>query len=149
MEQPDLPFAKASDTSRAAAKTASTNAKSVRARVLAYLSPFTTIGVTCDDVERNLGLRPNVASARLWELRRDGAIIDSGQRRATSRGSLAVVWRLRRDGEPADVLECRRLTRLQVAARLRGAMEALEPHDDAAGVREARRLVGEALQAIA
>jgi hypothetical protein len=50
-------------------------------------------GMTCDDVESATGLRHQTASARVNELGRLGAIVDSGERRATASGRKAIVWR--------------------------------------------------------
>jgi hypothetical protein len=49
-------------------------------------------GATCDEVEASLGLSHQTASARVWELRRMGRIIDSNARRKTRSGRRAIVW---------------------------------------------------------
>jgi len=54
-------------------------------------------GMICEEIERELGLKHQTASARISELKRDGLIspkIVSGvkQRRPTSSGCLAMVY---------------------------------------------------------
>jgi hypothetical protein len=50
-------------------------------------------GMTCDEVELNLGLRHQTASARINELVKAKYIEDSGERRDTSSGRKATVWK--------------------------------------------------------
>jgi len=49
-------------------------------------------GLTCDEVELQLYLRHQTASARVRELAQKGHIKDSGERRATRSGRTAIVW---------------------------------------------------------
>lgn len=50
-------------------------------------------GGTDDEIEMLLGLRHQTASARRRELVLLGAVEDSGERRVTSSGRMAIVWR--------------------------------------------------------
>jgi response regulator of citrate/malate metabolism len=51
-------------------------------------------GLTCDEIEEQLDLRHQTASARLHELMKLGKIQDSGARRDTRSGRGAIVWRV-------------------------------------------------------
>jgi hypothetical protein len=87
------PFARDSDTSREAAIKMHMEAPTLRARIYRMMNANTLEGLTCDEVERHLGLRHQTASPRVWELRRLGLIKDSGRRRKTRSGRNAVVWK--------------------------------------------------------
>ena len=50
-------------------------------------------GLTCDDLEVWLQGRHQTVSPRVNELRDKGWIVDSGKRRRTRSGRLAIVWR--------------------------------------------------------
>ncbi|HUW10917.1 MAG TPA: hypothetical protein VM537_14395, partial [Anaerolineae bacterium] len=85
-------------TSKAAAITIWPTTGTVRRAVLDLIADSTD-GLTCDDVEAASGLMHQNASARIWELRGKNRkanlpvlLVDSGRRRATRSGSLAVVW---------------------------------------------------------
>jgi hypothetical protein len=58
-------------------------------------------GVTDDDIERLSGLRHQSVSARRNALVRKGLVCDSGERRKTRSGWLAVVW-IFGTGRPLD-----------------------------------------------
>lgn len=90
-EQESLPFAKGSDTSRAAAKSMQTEAAILRDRIYRAIETSDK-GMTCDEVEAKLGLTHQTASARVNELMNTDRIIDSQQRRDTRSGRKAVVW---------------------------------------------------------
>jgi DNA adenine methylase len=64
----------------------------MRVRVLAEIKRHPG-GLTCDDIERILDMRHQTASARIHELMKDGAIIDTGLQRPTRSGANAIVWR--------------------------------------------------------
>jgi hypothetical protein len=49
-------------------------------------------GATCDEIEEELGLKHQTASARVRELSQRGLIVDSGDRRPTRSGRQAIVW---------------------------------------------------------
>lgn len=131
---PGVPFAADSVTSRAAAASAAPNADTTRERMFRHLlaayeqTPRNAApcGLTCDELERLLGIRPNVASARIWELRKAGRVIDSGSYRLTRRNRLATVWRVRLSGENPDAMPSRKWSREELAGRLRAALRSLD-----------------------
>jgi hypothetical protein len=94
------PFARRSDTSRAAAASVEACTGSLRAVVLGYIADNGSWGATCDEVEARSGLSHQTASARVNELRKLGAIVDSGRRRNTRSQRKATVW-LARHAVPA------------------------------------------------
>ena len=49
-------------------------------------------GITCEEIERALGMKHQTASARIAELRRDGFIVDTGRRQPTTSGRPARVY---------------------------------------------------------
>jgi hypothetical protein len=65
-----------------------------RLRLICYRFIFAckAHGATCDEVEVALDLRHQTASARLYELKNQRAIVDSGWRRPTRSGRSAAVW---------------------------------------------------------
>jgi predicted ArsR family transcriptional regulator len=50
-------------------------------------------GLTCDEVEQDLNLRHQTASARIRELAQHGLLVDSQERRRTRAGRSAAIWR--------------------------------------------------------
>lgn len=97
MAQPQLPFARYSDTSRAAAGSMKSSAQTIRARILELIQGNGDLGSTCDEIECYLELTHQTASARVWELKgnpagQEARIRDSGARRATRSGRKATVW---------------------------------------------------------
>jgi predicted ArsR family transcriptional regulator len=50
---------------------------------------------TSDEVARNIGLLPHQVIKRMSDLRNEGAVIDSGDRRRTRTGRPAAVWKLK------------------------------------------------------
>jgi hypothetical protein len=50
-------------------------------------------GLTCDEVELQLGLRHQTASARINELIKGAYVEDAGERRNTTSGRKATVWK--------------------------------------------------------
>lgn len=67
----------------------SLDAQTWRARVYACIAAEPS---TCDEVEQRLAARHQTVSARIYELARDGAIVDTGDRRLTTSGRYAAVW---------------------------------------------------------
>jgi predicted Rossmann fold nucleotide-binding protein DprA/Smf involved in DNA uptake len=57
-------------------------------RIVRFLS---TQPATCCEVENALGMRHQTASARLSELKRDGRVFRTGERRKTDSGRYAAV----------------------------------------------------------
>jgi hypothetical protein len=49
-------------------------------------------GATCDEIEVGLGMLHQTASSRINQLARDGWLRDTGDRRETRTGRLAIVW---------------------------------------------------------
>ena len=49
-------------------------------------------GATCDEVESDIGMIHQSASARIRGLVKMGLLRESGSRRKTRRGRLAIVW---------------------------------------------------------
>lgn len=91
MIQPPLPpFAASSDTSFAAAVSVRATAPAQRQQVYATL--VATGPLTAEELEDHLGLSGNSIRPRLVELRNQGDVIDTGQRRRTRAGRFAVVW---------------------------------------------------------
>jgi hypothetical protein len=53
-------------------------------------------GLICDEAEKLLGMRHQTCSARFSEMKRDGLLLPTGERRKTSTGSNADVLALPR-----------------------------------------------------
>lgn len=85
------PFVPGSDTSREAAESIAPVSSAIRVRIYEWIRARGRRGATCDEVEEALGLRHQTASARVRELVRSGALVDSGQRRRTRSGRTARV----------------------------------------------------------
>ena len=62
-----------------------------RLRILKAINDHGGRGATADEIEIQLDLPAQTGSARMSELKRDGYIIDSGERRLTRRGKKARV----------------------------------------------------------
>jgi hypothetical protein len=86
------PHVKGSDTSRAAADSVALDAKHLRAVVFNHILGSGEVGMTCDQVEQIMNGRHQTISARIKELRNEGRIVDSGQRRPTRSGRSAIVY---------------------------------------------------------
>jgi len=59
-------------------------------KILAYIRE--NGGATCWEVETTLGLLHQSASATITRLRRIGHLVDTGERRPTNTGRMAIVW---------------------------------------------------------
>lgn len=72
-------------------------AATLRRQIFELIQAAGAAGRTCDEVERLLGLPHQTASARITELGPNpnmlNLIVDSGLRRKTRSGRLAVAWR--------------------------------------------------------
>lgn len=87
------PYAPGSDTSHAAARSHTPeDLGTLRARVWAHVERCGHHGATCDEIERDLGLTHQTASARVNELVKAGRLVDSDERRKTRSGRNATVW---------------------------------------------------------
>lgn len=85
-------FEAESDTSEAAAESMEGEASSLRALVLQFIRESREYGSTCDEAEERLSLRHQTASARIRELVLRNRVTDSGRRRPTRSGRMAVVY---------------------------------------------------------
>lgn len=83
------PLVLGSDTSEDAAASMEHLTSTIRGRVYARIRQH---GATCDEIEQELGLTHQTASARVNELRNRGFIEDSKARRKTRSGRNAVVY---------------------------------------------------------
>lgn len=95
--EPTPPYVKGSLTSEAAAHSVKARAVTSRQQVLDFLALRGEYGTTDDEMVTALGLRQ--PGPRRIELQRLGLVVDSGQRRKTRAGCLAVVWRRATAGE--------------------------------------------------
>ncbi|MFY9350509.1 MAG: hypothetical protein WBL20_19250 [Sphingobium sp.] len=87
---PNVPGAKARDTSFEAAEQVAPRAPILRARCLEVLEHSN--GLTADEVAGRLGLSILSVRPRITELARDGKVRDSGARRNNVSGKRAIVW---------------------------------------------------------
>lgn len=85
------PHVVGSDTSEAAAKSIKAQVPTMQRAVLDCISRGRD-GRTCDEVEVWLSMSHQTASARIRDLVKAGAIVDSGQRRPTRSGRKAAVY---------------------------------------------------------
>lgn len=67
-------------------------ARSIRERIVDFISWRGLHGATADEVSGELRLRTSTVTARINELVKGGRTRDSGHRRPTSSGRMAVVW---------------------------------------------------------
>ena len=86
------PAHRQSDTSRAAADRAAPRAPSRRELILSLIRGAGLRGATIDELQQATGLLTQSVCPVVDVLKRDGAIIDSGQRRPTRTGTPAKVW---------------------------------------------------------
>lgn len=97
----------APETSRLAADRIAGHARTLRARVLAFIMQQGAHGATDDEAEAVLGIKPQTYTPRRGELVALELVVDSGRRRPTSSGRSAVVWVARgfgADGAPGQVV---------------------------------------------
>ncbi len=79
-------------TSRLATTSVEPLLKGLQRDVLRVVRDAGPDGYTCDEVEQALGRTHQTVSARVHELFRMGAIVDTGRRRPTRSQRLATVW---------------------------------------------------------
>jgi hypothetical protein len=92
-KKPKLPpYVRGSLTSLQAAESIAEVSGSLRSKILAHISASGIKGMTCDQCEEDLGMSHQTTSARIRELRRDKAILDTGLRRKTRSGRNAAVY---------------------------------------------------------
>lgn len=85
------PYVLGSETSREAAERISPLTSSIRIQIFEWIRERGRQGATCDEVEEALGLRHKTASARVCELVKTGALVESGERRKIRSGRTARV----------------------------------------------------------
>lgn len=85
-------YVRGSDTSEAAAASVAPDAATLRAMVFGAIKRSGPIGKTCAEIEDQLGMRHQTASARIRELVLSGYLVDSGQRRKTPSNRDAAAW---------------------------------------------------------
>lgn len=87
---PDAPGYVDRDTSFEAAIRIEPTAGSLRFLILNHIRR--TAAATCDEIEVDLELRHQTASARVRELFLLGFVVDTGERRRTRSGRRAIIW---------------------------------------------------------
>lgn len=87
-----LPYQQHSETSFIAAKTFEPKAPTARGRVLEYIKHSGDQGATDEEIQVALQMNPSTQRPRRIELVESEAVRDSGIRRETSGGRMAVVW---------------------------------------------------------
>lgn len=87
-----LPHVLGSETSQAAAESMREHAGKQEQSVLAAIVERGPVGATTDELETQLGLSHQSASARVSTLKKQGAIVENGQRRKTRSGRNAAVY---------------------------------------------------------
>lgn len=93
METHAPPFHRnAPETSMKAAGSIANTAETLRARVMAHLAEKGDRGATDEEMQVSLEMPANTQRPRRWELEKSGRVKDSGQRRKTVSGRMAVVW---------------------------------------------------------
>ena len=93
MTQSELPFQHHSETSRLAAESVCSIAKTLRERVFREIAARGPTGATDDEVQVTLAMNPSTQRPRRIELVAARRVQDSGVKRKTRSGRLAVVWR--------------------------------------------------------
>lgn len=89
------PPAQPIDTSRAAADQITSNTGKLRAQALAWITDAGDDGLTDEQGIARSGMAANTWRPRRVELVQSGRVVDSGARRRTRSGRLAVVWKAR------------------------------------------------------
>lgn len=80
------------DTSMKAGEDIRRPAPGLREIVLTQIRISGMFGITCDEIEQQLGMKHQTVSARIRELVQKDKIEDTGMRRKTRSGSKAIVW---------------------------------------------------------
>lgn len=91
----------ARDTSRAAAVSVLPRTGTKRAMVLEAIRYADDEGRTDEELQNQLGMNSSTQRPRRLELVEAGLVIDSGHRRPTSTGSMAICWIATPDGDEA------------------------------------------------
>jgi len=91
-DDPDPPHVQGSATSHAAAVSMKSSANAIRSKIKSRIQAAGVYGKTCDEIEAEMDLRHQTASARIRELALAGLIKDSGAVRPTRSKRNAVIW---------------------------------------------------------
>lgn len=98
---PEAPgHVKGSETSKAAAEGTRSSASSMRAKVWAHAFAMGGYGIICDEIEVELRMRHQTASARIRELELSGDLIKTPHKRLTRSNSEARVYVAVRKEQP-------------------------------------------------
>lgn len=89
---PTLPGHRGVDTSIRAAEEIAPAAGTLRAKVLAAIKATGAEGLTTNELVDRLGIDRDSLQPRTSELKAQGLIRDSGQRRRNANGKLSIVW---------------------------------------------------------
>lgn len=94
------PYVKDSDTSKAAAESIVSNAGAIRSQIYRHIQAHGERGCTCDEIESQLCISHQTASARIRELKVGGLLDQCGKRNTRSgrKADVHVVVRVA-DGE--------------------------------------------------
>lgn len=93
---PDDPGYRNTDTSEAAAEDMKPSAKFIRQKVFEAIKAADVIGLTTEEIADRTGIEYRSVQPRTSELRVEGRIMDSGQRRKNATGKAAIVWVVKR-----------------------------------------------------
>ena len=94
-----IPYVSGCETSMEAAESMIEPAKTMERRVLEYIGFMGECGATDDDIEQQLDMRHQTASARRRGLVLKGLVKDSGYKGRTRSGRRAIAWVLVTDEE--------------------------------------------------
>lgn len=95
------PYARGSETSRAAAESIAPAMPELRHRVWLALELAGQNGLTDEEIGERTGLGGNTVRPRRGELERTGLVVDSGRTRPTKSGRRATVW-VTRENAPKE-----------------------------------------------
>ena len=88
------PYQKHSDTSITAAAEIEPALNKLQRKVLGFLRSQRETGATDEEMQIHLDMNPSTQRPRRIELVARGKVYDSGKKRKTHSGRLAVVWRV-------------------------------------------------------
>lgn len=91
------PAQRHSETSVAASDSVRECAGTLRARVYALLVTCSWQGATDEEMQTALGMNPSTQRPRRIELVKAGRAVDTGRKRPTKSGRMAVIWMAREE----------------------------------------------------
>lgn len=94
------------DTSIAALESMKLVAPSLRERIAKRYDSLSDIGATCEEIEKWFCGSHQTISSAMRTLQKRGVIVDSGKRRPTSSGRMAIVWVRAPEGYEPPPPEC-------------------------------------------